>query len=155
MSISLDSLTPDNLGVFEKINKVSLPYDYNHQWYADSLKENNGNLTRIAYFNGIPVGCIKAKLITKPKQSAPSYAQIDTVAVLPKYRHLGIGKKLIDWVVEQCKDKYFLHQVRTHSHSHNFQFYLKLGFKELETIKDHFAKFDPVNPTGKVFAVNF
>lgn len=36
--ISLDDLTPNNLGVLRRINSVVLPTTYSDTWYKDSLK---------------------------------------------------------------------------------------------------------------------
>ncbi|KAK9459324.1 acyl-CoA N-acyltransferase [Lipomyces oligophaga] len=141
MRIELDDLTANNLGVLRKINSVVLPTKYSDAWYKESLTV--GELAKLAYFNEIPVGAIRCALETKNDQKTKIY--IMTVAVLAPYRGYGIGRRLIDHIIEYAKTV-FVKEVYCHVWTRNdeaLQWYLKLGFEKGVLVKEYYKKMDP------------
>lgn len=163
--ISLDDITPNNIGVFKKINQVSLPTTYPESWYKDSL--NIDQIVKLAFYSELPVGAIKAKLIkfsakqsfdniANSKETAssgsgvdgtttkilPNAVYLETLAVLENYESLGIGSKLLNYLIEETKTR-FIHEIVLHVASSNtkvIDWYLKRGFVKKEEIKDYYKE---------------
>lgn len=156
--IALDDVTPNNLGVVEKINAVTLPFNYDHSWYVESLQQNEGHLLQLAFVNELPVAALKARAIAEKGHSAPASVYIDSIAVLEAYRGLGLAKKLLDWLVEESKTR-FLHKVLVHVWQGNSeavkQWYLKQGFKEVGVLKDYYKAKGLENPDAVMYVLEF
>lgn len=160
--ITLDDLTVNNLGTFRKINEVTLPTTYPETWYKDSL--NNDQIVKLAFYSELPVGQIKGKLLNS-SHSLPSFEvsssnqmnskivpnaiYIESLSVLDAYRNLGIGSKLLEWVIEEAKQKY-IHDILLHVHVDNKEaaaWYTKKGFKQIgEPITDYYKQQGLSNP---------
>lgn len=167
--IALDSLTVNNLGTFQKINETCLPTRYNPNWYRDSLDQ--GQIVQLAYYTELPVGAVKAKPINTAYKNpthetslqaiinskiVPNAIYIESLSVLKAYRNLGIGKKLVDYVVEETKKK-FIHEIVLHVHVDNKQaidFYLKQGFKQNEVVKDYYKEQQLPNPDAVILSLS-
>ncbi|CUM64317.1 uncharacterized protein PRCAT00001917001 [Priceomyces carsonii] len=154
--ISLDSITVNNLGVFKKINEVTLPTSYPDQWYKEALKSDQ--ISILAYYTELPVGALKAKPVNtshkptsfeearrqqlEPKM-LPNAVYVESLAVLEAYRNLGIGQKLLSYVIEETKKKY-IHEIIVHVHIKNVEaidWYIKKGFKKSElVVEGYYAK---------------
>ncbi|KAF4555036.1 Hypothetical protein D9617_3g021050 [Elsinoe fawcettii] len=63
--------------------------------------------------------------------SANSVWYVDMVCVSPRYQKQGVGKKLMQWVLEQSKGEACFLEC---SAQHNVKFYEKLGFKVVEEV---------------------
>ncbi|CAH2350373.1 N-alpha-acetyltransferase Nat5p [[Candida] railenensis] len=158
--ISLDDLTPNNVGVLKKINQVTLPTTYPESWYKDALQSDQ--IVKLAFYSELPVGNIKAKAIkfsskqsfeniTNTKETAssgsdsqpkilPNAVYIETLAVLASYQNLGIGSKLLSFIIEETKTR-FIHEIVLHVQSSNIKaidWYLKKGFSKKEEVKDYY-----------------
>jgi ribosomal protein S18 acetylase RimI-like enzyme len=75
------------------------------------------------------------------KESNEDVIEITWLAVLPKYRNMGIGTKLVKQTLEDLKRKYKVCEVKTLAETHpdpgyvkTRSFYKKLGFVSLEII---------------------
>ncbi|MBE6750890.1 MAG: GNAT family N-acetyltransferase [Ruminococcaceae bacterium] len=83
------------------------------------------------YQNSIPVGCFS---LTKCNDEE---WELNNLAVLPEYRHLGIGKALVDYAVATVKNyggnKISIGIIEENSTLKNW--YLKLGFNHISTRK--------------------
>ncbi|KAI5962430.1 NAT5 [Candida pseudojiufengensis] len=164
--IALDDPTINNIGVFKKINEVSLPTIYPESWYKSSL-ESNEYLVQLAYYAELPVGAIKAKTFSNNSikstyqesinssilQKTPNCVYIESFAVLKKYRNLGIGSELLNWIIEETK-KRFIHEILIHVHVNNeyaLQWYKKKGFIQDENIvKDYYKEQGLENPDAYI-----
>lgn len=165
---SLDDLTVNNVGMLRKINELCLPARYSDEWYQEAL--NSDQIVTLAYYSELPVGGVKARPISllgdttsfeavvgaklAPKM-VPNAVYIESLAVLKAYRSLGIGKKLLKYVVDQTKDK-FIHVIYVHVHIDNtesVEWYKKQGFTEKETIKDYYKSQGLENPDAMVLSL--
>lgn len=165
---SLDDLTVNNVGMLRKINDSSLPTRYGDEWYQEAL--NSDQIVALAYYSELPVGGVKARPINllsdtstfeavvgaklAPKM-VPNAVYIESLAVLEAYRHLGIGKKLLEYVIEQTKGK-FIHEIYVHVHVDNskaIEWYEKQGFTEEEMVKDYYKSQGLENPDAKVLSL--
>ncbi|KAK6458981.1 acyl-CoA N-acyltransferase [Scheffersomyces xylosifermentans] len=167
--VSLDDLTANNIGVFKKINQVTLPTSYPEQWYKDSLKTDQ--IVKLAYYSELPVGAIRAKTINSSHKFGsyenmlqqqlnpkivPNAVYIEVFAVLEAYRGLGIGTKLLNYLIEETKKK-FIHEVVLHVHVENtasLEWYLKHGFvKSDDILKDYYKSQGLPNPDAFILSL--
>lgn len=164
--ISLDDLTPNNLGTFKKINSASLPVSYPESWYKDSL--NKDQIIALGYYKELPVAAIKLKTISTQhtissfesgiqqqlnSKILPNAVYIESFAVLEAYRHLGIGTKLLEFAIEKTK-QHFVHEITAHVHVDNkeaVEWYLKHGFtKDDAVVKDYYKQQGLPNPDAYI-----
>lgn len=147
-TIALDSLTPNNVGTFRKINEVCLAVAYDEKWYKQALE--NGNLVQLAYYSELPVGAVKAHLVEKEKtpqkftplsvlDKLPNAVYIELLAVLAAYRNLGIGLKLLEWVESAAKER-FIHEILLHvqKDAETVGWYEKAGYTPTETVEGYY-----------------
>lgn len=152
--ISLDDANANNIGVLQKINEV-FDVKFDDKWYRDSLEKNQGNYVQYAYFKEIAVAAVKARVITKQGKPSGSFVYLDTIAVLPAYRNLGIAKKLLQWLVEQCGQGY-IHEIQCHVWVDNSQaiaWYEKNGFVKGQVVKDYYKQHGFSNPDAYIFTL--
>ncbi|RLV95462.1 N-terminal acetyltransferase A complex subunit NAT5 [Spathaspora sp. JA1] len=169
--IALDDLTVNNLGTFKKINEVTLPSRYDSNWYKEALSTTN-QITKLAFYAEIPVGAIKAKAFNNthkinslssllqfqlPSKNVPNAMYIESFAVLEKYRGLGIGSKLLEFIIDETK-KRFIHEIIIHVHVDNVdavEWYLKKGFvKKEEIVQDYYKDLDLNNPNAYIMTLS-
>lgn len=153
--IALDDLTVNNIGVFKKINKVSLPTAYPQPWYTATL-ESSDIIVQLAFYSELPVGAIRARsfnnnqikssfaeaLNSATLQKTPNCMYIESFAVLEKYRNLGIGSELLSWVIKETKNRY-IHEIIVHVQASNekvIDWYLKKGFRKQDLVKDYYKE---------------
>lgn len=168
--VALDDLTVNNLGVFKKINEVCLPTKYPDSWYKDSL--NSDQIVKLAFYSELPVGAIKAKTYNKlhkintfenllsanlPSKVIPNAVYLESFAILEKYRGLGIGSKLLEYLIEETKLK-FIHEIVIHVHVDNelaLNFYLKKGFVKMleEPVVDYYKEQGLEHPDAYVLTL--
>ncbi|KAI5969678.1 NAT5 [Candida margitis] len=152
---ALDDLTVNNLGVFKKINEVSLPTRYPQSWYTASL-ESSDVVVQLGFYSELPVGAIRARSFNNNQikssfaesinsttlQKTPNCMYIESFAVLEKYRNLGIGSELLSWVIEETK-KRFIHEIIIHVQATNenaISWYLKKGFKKQDLVEGYYKE---------------
>ncbi|KAK9474226.1 acyl-CoA N-acyltransferase [Dipodascopsis tothii] len=148
-NISLDDLTPNNLQVLRRINSVVLPLPYSDAWYKESLTV--GPLVKLAFFNEIPVGAIRCSLVVPQKHNVgESKIYIMTLAVLAPYRRYGIGKQLVDYIINdvvKLEEMAFVKEVYCHVWVENtdaLEWYVKTaGFEKGEVVPGYYKKMDP------------
>ncbi|MCB0597728.1 MAG: GNAT family N-acetyltransferase [Lewinellaceae bacterium] len=95
----------------EKHPDIFAPYDYEQflPWYEGLLAQDNV-YGIVAYLDEVPAGYALA-LHKQYAGVSPFHAdgyelmQIDQMAIVPEYQHKGIGKKLIHYIREFCREK--------------------------------------------------
>jgi len=108
----LDQVIAIRKQVFVKEQKVPLDIE------LDGLDDEAEHV--IACLNGEPIGCARIRFDT--------YAKLERIAIVEKYRGKGFGKQLTDFLIEYCKQK-DVGEIRLHSQTYVTDFYKKLGFK--------------------------
>ncbi|KAH3902361.1 peptide alpha-N-acetyltransferase subunit NAT5 SCDLUD_002181 [Saccharomycodes ludwigii] len=92
--------------------------------------------TKLAAYHGIPIGCIKAKTLFNKNNIIPIGIYIEIIAILGPYRNKRIGRKLLNYVEDECK-KSFIHKIYVHVSVNNLpaiKWYQKLGFVESDVL---------------------
>ncbi|KAI5954317.1 NAT5 [Candida jiufengensis] len=168
--IALDDLTINNIGVFKKINEVSLPTTYPESWYKLSL-ESNEIMVQLAFYAELPVGAIRAKTFNNNSikslyqesinssilSKTPNCVYIESFAVLEKYRSLKLGTELLNWIIEETK-KRFIHEILIHVHVTNeyaLEWYKRKEFvKDENIVKDYYKDQGLENPDAYILKLS-
>ncbi len=73
-----------------------------------------------------PIGCARVRFYRK---GFAKIAKIERVAILDAYQKTGLGKMLMDYLINFCK-KQGAKEIDLHSQLHAKDFYIKCGFKQ-------------------------
>ncbi|KAM3578784.1 hypothetical protein VKS41_008802 [Umbelopsis sp. WA50703] len=143
--ISLGDLTPNNIGQLRVLNKVLFPVSYSDKFYKEVLEVEE--FAKLAYFNDVCVGavCCREEPIDTNDKAAKLY--IMTLGVLKPYRGQGVGKQLLDHILEHAaKDKdsniteVYLHVQTTNQEA--LSFYKNHGFEITGTTNNYYKNID-------------
>lgn len=75
----------------------------------------------IAFYKNKPIGC--GRILISDKK-----AKLQRIAVLEKYRGIGFGKQITDWMVKYCLER-GVNQITVHSQYYIKDLYRKSGFR--------------------------
>ncbi len=111
--------------------------------YKNEIKKNHYYI--IAENDGKIIGIVTWLMHGLPKHQL---AELDRIAVLPKYRGKGVARKLFNALIKDAKSFYKknkskLRKLYLLTHADNIRahkFYEKLGFKHETTLKQHYYK---------------
>eukprot|EP01098_Paradermamoeba_levis_P006439 TRINITY_DN266_c0_g1_i1.p1 TRINITY_DN266_c0_g1~~TRINITY_DN266_c0_g1_i1.p1 ORF type:complete len:166 (-),score=41.92 TRINITY_DN266_c0_g1_i1:34-531(-) len=134
-----------NLGQLKLLNTAIFPVKYYDKFYKDLLLSEE--MTRLAYYNDVLVGAVCCRLEPR-SEVAGSKAKlyIMTLGVLSPYRRLGIGKKMLEYVLGLCEKRPEVDEIYLHVQTSNedaINFYKKFSFEIVDTIKNYYKKIDP------------
>lgn len=125
----LNDTPHDFLGYANLIKQLASNFiEYDYQTYINFLKE----MPHIYIYEneGRIVGTIKI-LIERKFYSKNSYvAHIEDLVVSQEFRGSGIGKTLVDFVIDQCRNQFNCYKVVLYCQHKNQKFYEKSGFKD-------------------------
>ncbi|EFA77342.1 hypothetical protein PPL_12553 [Heterostelium album PN500] len=139
--IDLGDLTDKNIGQLKLLNSSVLPVSYDEKFY-NKLLQPNGFITKLAYFNDIVVGAVSCRIDQAGNEQS---LYIMTFCVLAKYRSLGIGKKLLEFVEQTCKNTYSKITLHVQINSEAIEFYKKYGFTIDSTISNYYRDIEPAD----------
>lgn len=139
--IAVDDLTANHIGTFKKLHQVLFPIEIAPNFYKDALNPVL-TLSKLAYFNDIPVGCFCAK-IQPEKNGARVY--IMTFGVLAPYRRLGIGARMLEYIETHVKTELKAKEVGLHVQEGNEakDWYTKHGYAEEKFDANYYPKNKP------------
>ncbi|ORX87376.1 acyl-CoA N-acyltransferase [Anaeromyces robustus] len=142
MSVSLGDLTPNNIKQLKLLNSVLFPeISLSEKYYQDCL--NKTEWSQFGYFSDVNVGATSYCEEEIPEDKDNLRVYIYTLGVLPAYRRLGVGSKLLQYIFDNCKENNKIKQIYLHIPTNNesaLNFYKKHGFEIKETIKDYYDK---------------
>ena len=161
-ALELTELNPNNVGTLRMINTTIFPVRYAEKFYTDAVKL--GELARLALLNDIAVGAIAARVDGDGTEAeGPRRLYIMTVGVLAAYRGIGIGRALLQHVLDvaergvqgqgagsgQGKGEEGIKPVAyvsLHVQTNNSEardFYAKFGFSCLGVSRLYYKRLDP------------
>lgn len=164
IEVDFGGITNDNCQQLKLINTTCFPITYAPGFYKDVVKAKNSDLNKFAYHNGYIIGaiCCRIQDVKVPsgnhnnhnndKETTKKVLYIMTLAVLPAYRGRGVGKKLLQSVLDHVKDadlkeKEGIQEVMLHvqvSNEDGVKFYTdKMGFEKGERVDDYYTRIDP------------
>jgi N-alpha-acetyltransferase 50 len=133
-----------------RINAASFPIIYNDGFYQDIVKMKNEHLNKYAYYRGVVVGAICARVENIPFSEPPQQRlYIMTLAVLAAYRGRDIGSQLLTNVLDYCRitAAFRISEISLHVQSSNqdaIRFYTeKFGFTQGELVENYYTRIDP------------
>lgn len=152
-------LTEKNVRQLQRLNVSIFPVKYNDLFYSEAVNAPAG-FVKLAFFNELLVGsvcCRKESCVSPDSPSEPegeagqktSKLYIMTLGVLAPYRERGIGKQLIEHVLElvrtsdECKD---VGEIYLHVQDGNddaLRFYRKCGFAVKERLEGYYKRIGP------------
>mmetsp|Transcript_13880 Transcript_13880/g.16863 ORF Transcript_13880/g.16863 Transcript_13880/m.16863 type:complete len:198 (-) Transcript_13880:862-1455(-) len=116
IEIDFGMITQDNVEQLRLINTTCFPISYSDGFYSDVVKRKDEDLCKFAYHNGFVIGAICARIEPLPEQEQPQGSDkedkknqkeriyIMTLGVLAAYRGRGVGKKLVQSILDYYQD---------------------------------------------------
>ncbi|EDO17135.1 hypothetical protein Kpol_1072p5 [Vanderwaltozyma polyspora DSM 70294] len=157
-NITLGNVNANNVGTLAIIVNSTLPITYPDTFFNEVLTSDRGTFySKIAYFNEIPVGSIKAKLIQNSKSRISSTGiYIEFITVLEHYQNKGIGKILLQYIEDECKRSY-QHSIYIHvavDNTNAITWYEKNDFKREGDILKGYYKDTTGSPDAYILKKN-
>ncbi|KAL3645576.1 hypothetical protein CASFOL_010756 [Castilleja foliolosa] len=151
VSISLGGVRDKNLMQLKKLNTTLFPVRYNDKYYADVLASGEFTKLGILVLPEVYDNCACSKIVIRAtcrlekKETGAVRVYIMTLGVLAPYHGLGIGTKLLNYVLDLCS-KQSIGEVYLHVQTNNedaINFYKKFGFEITETIHNYYTNITP------------
>ena len=141
--ISFGELTPKNVEQLRKLNLAVFPVRYSDKFYSDLAASPVQLYTHLGYFSDILVGAICCRV--EQQEGASFKVYIMTIGVLAPYRRLGIGRRLLQKVLESCSAQQDCVEIYLHvqvGNSSAVDFYKGFGFEVGDIIKDYYTRLE-------------
>lgn len=121
-------LADDDLG--RKREQVGPPPSPNYRTAFDAIETDPNQLLAVAEQNSEIVGCLQLTFIPGLSRVGLWRGQIESVRVASRCRGSGLGRKLFEWAIEECRQRGCgLVQLTTDkSRPDALRFYESLGF---------------------------
>lgn len=129
-----------------KINTSSFPISYSEDFYKNVVKQRNEEMNKFAYWNGYVVGAVCTRLEPVEEGSTDQRLYIMTLAVLAAYRGRGIGRQLLQSVLDYVETHKSVTEISLHVHVDNqdaIKFYATFGFQQGEMIENYYRRVEP------------
>eukprot|EP01125_Pyxidicula_operculata_P011560 TRINITY_DN3787_c0_g1_i1.p1 TRINITY_DN3787_c0_g1~~TRINITY_DN3787_c0_g1_i1.p1 ORF type:complete len:183 (+),score=28.65 TRINITY_DN3787_c0_g1_i1:70-549(+) len=140
--IALGSLTDKNLKQLKILNSLVFPVQYPDKFYTSLIA--NPELSQLAFFNDVFVGAVCCRL-EKDSTTNELKIYIMTLGVLAQYRKLGLGRKLLEYVLNLAQKK-GIKQIYLNVQTSNqdaIEFYKKFNFVVTGEQKGYYKNIDP------------
>lgn len=124
--VQLGEITHHNVMQLKRINESVFPVYYNDKFYKEVV--NAGELAKFAYFNDIVVGAVCCRYDVHEGKKG---LYIMTLGTLAPYRKLGIGRLLLNHVMELCRRDSSIEHVFLHVQVMCFSLYSKMVLRQL------------------------
>jgi [ribosomal protein S18]-alanine N-acetyltransferase len=99
--------------------------------YIENFGQRAGDVGGVAQVNGVPVGAAWARLL-----HGYGYVEAHTpelsIALLPDYRGMGIGTRLMEWLLEALKPSVTQVSLSVHVENPAYRLYQRLGFQTIK-----------------------
>lgn len=147
--IGLAPVNERNVGSLKTLNSVVFPVSYSNRFYTDVLRDDS--LSRLAYITDILVGAVACRVDKRDDADASgsggSTLYIKTLGVLAPYRELGVGQRLLDFVLDDvCATRKAIDRIELHVQVNNdaaIRFYKRNGFEVADTIRGYYKRIEP------------
>ena len=145
MQVQLGDVNVANVEQLRTLNITSLPVRYTAKFYRELVEQIPKEYLKFAFWNGFAVGAVCARIET---HDIPAYNKlyIMTINTLPAYRRRGIGKQLLNHVLDAAAKNPKILEVYLHVQTSNTEaknFYEAQEFICYETIPNYYKKIEP------------
>lgn len=126
-------VTQNNVNQLRLLNNTLFPVRYDRKVY-DQCVVDGESICQLGYFNDICVGSICARA----EESGDMYIMM--LGVLAPYKRRGLGKKMLEKVMESCNpgQRVFLHVSTKNTDAR--EFYENYGFQVKETVAEYYKR---------------
>ena len=109
----------------------SLPLDQKYLDAFAAIDHDPNQLLQIVEVDGIRVGCFQITFIPGLSRLGKWRGQIESVRVASAHRGMGLGRKMIEWAIAECRrrDCGLVQLTTDKTRADAIQFYESLGFK--------------------------
>ena len=136
-----------NIGLLKEINAATLPVSYAEKFYADVVKTPK-EITHYAYSGSVCIGAICCRVETETVgMEEKSRVYIMTLGVLAPYRNRGVGRELLEGVLEHVDTQMssvtsiYLHVWVENKEA--MRFYKKFEFVEKDKVEGYYKRVSP------------
>ena len=101
---------------------------------------------KFAFCNGFAVGAVCSRIEACVEDPGYNKLYIMTISILPAYRRRGIGKQLLNHIIDTAMKDASINEAYLHVQTSNEdakQFYIAHGFEETETIRNYYKRIEP------------
>lgn len=120
---------------FDPLLKVSENLEQSCKEYMKEAIRSENSLVIVAEHKGRIVAVLKAGYINRVFYDPPLEGQIQEFYILPQYRRMGIGKKMLEYAVEKLRHKVSFITVSFPSlNTIAVSFYEKFGFRPIFSV---------------------
>ncbi|RKP24159.1 acyl-CoA N-acyltransferase, partial [Syncephalis pseudoplumigaleata] len=153
--LALVDITGNNVGQLRCLNRALFPVQYPDSFY-EAAPDNDCRpylmvhwLHRAyptGFFNDVCVAAVCCRKEDHPTKTKTSRVYLMTLGVLAPYRKLGMGGKMLDYALEQCKADPSVAEIYLHVQEGNddaLNFYKKRGFTVTETVAGYYTQIEP------------
>ncbi|KAF7727445.1 hypothetical protein EC973_007514 [Apophysomyces ossiformis] len=133
--VALGDVTPNNIGQLRKLHNVIFSGRYGEHSHNDIL--DAGELSKLVYYNDVCVGAVCS-------QKNGEKITLKSLGVLQPYRGLGLGRTLLNHILDQAKERGSA-SIETYvqtSDEDAVSFYKHHGFQLLSTEKEYFKQLE-------------
>eukprot|EP00803_Ostreobium_quekettii_P002397 evm.model.scf_415.4 EVM.evm.TU.scf_415.4 scf_415:33009-35814(-) len=142
LPITFDVVYDSNLEQLKQLNNAIFPIRYQDKFYRDCTA--CGDVTQLAYHNGVAVGGIACRLERQEDGLCRLY--IMTLGVLAPYRGMGVGSRLLERVLWTCSSDPNIVDAFLHVQVNNddaIKFYENFGFVVKERVWGYYRRLEP------------
>ena len=146
LDVTFGDIHAQNIGQLRKLNEHAFPLTYADKFYAE-IPTLSKDFTQFAYFGGFVVGAICGRV--EPLQfqgKVKKKLYIMTIGVLVAYRERGIGRMLLNYLLDNAAKQPDIAFVYLHVQTSNegaLEFYRKNGFQNLGMIPKYYKRIEP------------
>eukprot|EP01130_Rhizamoeba_saxonica_P001568 TRINITY_DN11419_c0_g2_i1.p1 TRINITY_DN11419_c0_g2~~TRINITY_DN11419_c0_g2_i1.p1 ORF type:complete len:178 (-),score=31.51 TRINITY_DN11419_c0_g2_i1:22-501(-) len=141
--IALDEINIRNIEQLKILNKICLPVRYPESFYQKVTHRYKKEHSRYAFFNDILVGAVSFRVDVEDDTEK---IYLMTICVLPPYRRLGIGKILLEYVLDYMSNNKNISEAYLNVQINNdaaIGFYHNFGFQTTGKHQNYYTKIEP------------
>lgn len=145
LDISFGDIHSQNVQQLRKLNEHTFPVKYADKFYAE-IPTLSKEFTQFAYFGGFVVGAICGRLEAIPDDATKKRLYIMTIGVSVAYREAGVGRRLLDYLLENAQKHSEIACVYLHVQTNNstaLLFYDRAGFEKVGKIENYYKRIEP------------
>ena len=145
LDVQLGDVNLANLEQLKIMNISSLPVRYTDKFYRDLVENTPKEYLKFAFWNGFAVGAVCSRIETHEKKGF-NKLYIMTISILPAYRRRGIGRTLLNHILDAAMKDDRILDVYLHVQTSNDdakEFYIANGFENIDTILNYYKRIEP------------
>jgi ribosomal protein S18 acetylase RimI-like enzyme len=145
LAVEFGDIHAQNIGLLRKLNESTFPVRYADKFYGE-IPTLQTDFAQFAYFGGFAVGAICGRLEPVDGDAAGKRLYIMTIGVLHAYRRRGVGRKLLDYLMDNAAKRDDVRVVYLHVQTNNdaaLDFYARHGFETVGKIEGYYKRIEP------------